>query len=89
MASVRDLSGQKFGRLTVIKRHGINKQGHVQWTDEVTQKNNKSNNVRITFNDDTHTLSEWSRILGINYKTLYTRIQNGWDLERAFSVSAK
>lgn len=31
---------------------------------------------------ETHKLSEWSKIVGINYNTLKSRIRNGWDMER-------
>lgn len=31
----------------------------------------------ITHNGETHSLHEWSKILGINYKTLMTRKRNG------------
>ena len=57
MASVRDLSGQKFGRLTVIKRHGINKQGHVQWLCQCDCG-------KTTIVDGTKLTSNWTKSCG-------------------------
>ena len=31
MGILVDLTGQKFGKLTVIERHGIDKHGHATW----------------------------------------------------------
>ena len=58
-----------------------------RWTTRLIQANNKRNNHRITYNKETHTLSEWSRILNIDYKKLYNRLFTlNWNVERAFST---
>jgi hypothetical protein len=37
-----------------------------------------------------HTISEWSRIRGIPYSTLYSRIfKYKWDLEKAFKADRR
>ncbi len=55
-----------------------------RWTDNYTQQNNKRNNIRYTYNNETHTLKEWSRMLGINYQTLYSRLtRHGMTFENA------
>ena len=38
--------------------------------------------TKITYNNETHTLKEWSIITGIGYKTLYARYEYGWSAER-------
>jgi len=39
----------------------------------------------ITHNGKTQTVSEWAEEMGINYFTLYRRLQRGWDVERALT----
>jgi hypothetical protein len=57
-----------------------------RWVDMVTQNNNKRTNRLITFNNETHTMKEWSRILGIKYHTLENRLNKyKWSVERAFT----
>lgn len=56
-----------------------------RWVTHTTQNNNRCNNRIIAFNNESHTLAEWARLTGVNYKVLHYRIQNGWNLERAFS----
>lgn len=46
-----------------------------RWADWNTQANNKENNLVFIYNNEAHTLKEWSRILGIKYTTLYLRIK--------------
>lgn len=58
-----------------------------RWVDRSTQMNNRRNNVLLTHNDQTHTLTEWSRITGIGYKTLTSRIKRlGWSTNRALTT---
>lgn len=53
-----------------------------RWTNSLTQQNNRRCNINVTYQNQTHTLKEWSRIRGINYQTLYTRHKLGWDTPR-------
>lgn len=45
-----------------------------RWVDMTEQAKNKRNNRCFEYNGETHTLSEWSNILGIGYQTLYARL---------------
>lgn len=55
-----------------------------EWADSYTQSNNKKDNVLLTFREQTKTLGQWARELGIKYKTLHNRIfALGWDVEKA------
>lgn len=60
-----------------------------RWADVQTQMNNTRRNHTITFNGETHTLSEWSRLSGINYMSLKTRLRRGWTIERALTTPTK
>jgi hypothetical protein len=55
-----------------------------EWASGQAQSNNRRNNHRITFQGKTHTLTEWSRILGIIETTLRDRLLRGWGVSKAF-----
>lgn len=57
------------------------------WTDMYFVANNKTNNHKLTYNGVTKNITEWAVGLGINYKTLFTRIYDGWSVERALSTT--
>lgn len=50
-----------------------------QWTNDITQANNKRNNVVIAIDDKTLTMAQWSRETGIPYSALQHRIAMGWE----------
>lgn len=49
-----------------------------EWATDITQARNKTNNRSLTFKGKTQSLASWAEELGINYKTLNTRVQRGW-----------
>lgn len=53
-----------------------------RWADSTTQNNNKRNNINITVNGETHTLSEWCKIK--DYSFAYWRYANGKDITELF-----
>ena len=58
-----------------------------RWIDNLSQQNNRQDNHKITFNGETHTLAEWSRILHMKNETLIARIERyGWSVEKALSI---
>jgi len=60
-----------------------------QWATRKVQSNNRSNNIRITRNGRTLTLSQWSEELGLPYKTVYARIALGWSSEKALTTPVR
>lgn len=56
-----------------------------QWATSKEQQNNRRSNHLITFNGETHTIKQWSEIIGINKGTLGDRIAHGWTIERALT----
>lgn len=73
-----------------INNSGNYEPGNVRWADKFTQANNKRSNVMITYNNETHTLAEWARIVGINWATLRDRINRyGWTVEDALTTPVK
>lgn len=53
------------------------------------QANNRRSNHFLTFNNETHSLSDWSRIMGIKYNALRNRIRRNWSIERALTTPVK
>lgn len=41
---------------------------------------------KYEYKGESHTLPEWARITGINFKCLDTRIKRGWSIEKAFET---
>ena len=48
-----------------------------RWVGRVTQQNNTRRNHFVTWNGVTHSIAEWSRLLGINHATLRYRVNHG------------
>ena len=63
--------------------------GNCRWASAETQANNKRSNINVGFNGETHTISEWSRMLGIKEATLRKRLKSGWSVEEAFNTSVR
>lgn len=58
-----------------------------RWATYKEQANNTRRNNYITYNNKTHTLTEWSEILGIKRSTLSNRIvTKKWDIEKALTT---
>lgn len=58
-----------------------------KWSNIKEQNSNKRNNITITLNGETHVLSEWCRILGINRESVKSRIlQQGLTPEEALTI---
>lgn len=49
-----------------------------RWITRKENMNNTTKNVFITYKMETHTLSEWSDIVGIPEKLISQRLKNGW-----------
>ena len=47
-----------------------------RWADMIQQANNTRKNHYVTYNDITHTVAEWSRLLQIPYHTLLRHVNN-------------
>lgn len=61
-----------------------------RWITSDEQKRNTRRNLYITYNGETKCLSEWSREMGINKKTLSYRINSpNYTVEEALTLPVK
>jgi hypothetical protein len=60
-----------------------------RWATDGQQLNNKRNNVRLKFNGETRTLSEWARYLNVSRDSIHGRISRGWSVEKTLSAPVK
>lgn len=57
-----------------------------QWITIEQQQRNRRNNHLITFNNETHCLSEWDEICSFPSGTIRTRLARGWSEKRALTT---
>ena len=61
-----------------------------RWVTRQVQANNTSRNHYLTFNGETHTMSEWATITGIAYFIIRERINKfHWSVEKALTTPTK
>jgi len=64
-------------------------QENCRWATPKEQANNRRNNHKITYNGETHSETEWEKILGFNRCTFYNRKKKGWNIEKIINTPIK
>ena len=78
--------GEPHMTLDRIDNNGDYEPSNVRWATWKEQGNNRRNNRKLTLNNETHTLSEWSEILNMNFNTLSYRYRQGWSDEDILTI---
>ncbi len=60
-----------------------------RWTTPKEQANNTERNHVLEWNDETHTLAEWSEITGIPQTTIWKRVKLGWTPEKTLTKGVR
>lgn len=79
-------AGAKRGECTLdrIDVNGNYEPSNCRWVNMKVQSNNTRRNHIIEYNNEKHTVKEWSEITGIDYHTLESRILKGWPVHSLF-----
>lgn len=56
-----------------------------RWVSMKEQQNNRTNNRWLSYNGETHTMSQWADITGISEATIYARLKLGWNIEKTLT----
>lgn len=60
-----------------------------KWIVHREQANNRTSTHHLTHNGETHSITEWSALLGIPRTTISNRVRLGWSTERALSTPSR
>lgn len=72
-----------------IDNNGHYEPENCRWASRRTQCNNKRTNHLLAFRGQKQTLSEWGMLLGLNPRTIQSRLRAGWSAEKALTAPAR
>lgn len=60
-----------------------------RWSTQKEQNNNTSRNHFVEYKGERKTIMQWSEILGLEFSVICSRINRGWDVDRAMIEKVK
>lgn len=73
--------GMSIDRIDNNKGYSVD---NCRWANPRTQSNNRRNTIRITFDGQTKTISDWSKEKGIKTNIIRYRLRKGWKKQILF-----
>lgn len=75
-----------FHSIDRIDNDGHYDPNNVRWATGSEQKRNTSRTIFLTHAGQTRPFIEWCEIVGVNKKTMTTRMRRGWSVERMLTT---
>src|SRR3990167_714899 len=90
-AFLRDVGRRPSPRhsLDRIDNDGPYSPENCRWTTQKHQCNNTRRSHRVTFKGETHTVTQWAEIVGVQRQTLAHRLRHGWAPDKALTVPVR
>ncbi len=82
-----DMGKKPFQKFTLdrINNDGNYEPSNCRWADYLTQANNSSQNIILTFNGTSAGISAWSKICGLPSRLIRERVNHGWTVARSLT----
>ena len=72
-----------------INTDGDYEPANCRWATKGEQNRNVKNNVYFTLNGETKIVPDWAEKYGMEINTLWYRINQGWDFEKALTTPVR